>query len=261
MKNIYLNTGTINEVFNGLETSFNGVLNSNNNEFNLALDTDLIKGNIDGVTFINGITSIQVNLKFADDVTLSMESLSASSIVFAYCTEGTFKHSFGISGHQSTLKKHFSTVVTSSRSINTIVHFKKNTTVQFSIIKVETAGLALTINDSLISNLKKTFLDKHPNYTYQGIQNLRIAEKFHQFNAITEQGMLGHIMKKDIIQSILTLEIDDNTDNIIKMSRAIKCSALHQINELKKISGSIKHYTFDAMFSKAINSKNRIFIK
>ncbi|TDE28782.1 hypothetical protein E0I61_10330 [Flavobacterium ranwuense] len=261
MKNIYLNAGTINEVFNDLETSFDGVLNSNNNEFNLALDTDLIKGNIDGVTFINGITSIQVNMTFCDNVTLSMESLSASSIVFAYCTKGTFKHSFGISGHQSTLKKHLSTVVTSSRSINTIVHFKKNTPVQFSIIKVETAGLAHTINDSLISNLKKTFLDKQPNYMYQGIQNLRIAEKFHQFNAITEQGMLGHIMKKDIIQSILTLEIDDNTDNIIKMSRAIKCSALHQINELKKISGSIKQYTFDAMFSKVINSKNRIFIK
>ncbi len=47
MKNIYLNTGTINDVFNELETSFKGVLNSNNNEFKLALDSDLIKGNID----------------------------------------------------------------------------------------------------------------------------------------------------------------------------------------------------------------------
>lgn len=261
MKNIYLNAGTINEVFTDLETSFDGVLNSNNNEFKLALDTDLIKGNIDAVTFVNGITAIQVNMTFSDDVTLSMESLSASSIVFAYCTEGYFKHSFGMSGHQSTLRKHLSTVVTSSRSINTIVHFKKNTAVQFSIIKVETDGLSYTVNDSLISNLKKTFLNKQPNYIYQGIQNLRIAEKFHQFNAVTEQGMLGHIMKKDIIQSIVAMEIDDNTDNIIRMSRAIKRSTLHQINELKKISGFIKQYTFDAMYSKVINSKNRIFIK
>ena len=261
MKNIYLNTGTINEVFSDLKTSFGGVLNSNNNEFKLALDTDLIKGNIDAVTFINGITSIQVNMTFSDDVTLSMESLSASSIVFAYCTEGTFKHSFGISGHQSTLRKHLSNVVTSSRSINTILHFKKDTSVQFSIIKVETAALTNTINDSLISNVKKTFLDKRPNYTYQGIQNLRVAEKFRQLNAITEQGMVGHIMKKDIIQSIVTIETDDNTDNIIRMSRAIKRSTLNQINELKNISGLIKQYTFDALYSKVINSKNRIFIK
>ena len=261
MKNIYLNAGTINEVFIDLETSFDGVLNSTNNEFKLAMDTDLIKGNIDAVTFINGITFIQVNMTFADDVTLSMESLSASSIIFVYCTEGTFKHSFGISGHQSTLRKHLSTVITIRRSINTILHFKKNTAIQFSIIKVETAGLSHGINDSLITNLKKTFINKQPNYTYQGIQNLRIAEKFQQFKAVTEQGMVGHIKKKDIVQSIIAIEIDDNTDNLIRMSRAIKRSTLHQINELKKISVFIKQYIFDAMYSKLINSKNRIFIK
>lgn len=261
MKNMYLNTGTINEVFSGLETSFNGVLNSSDNEFKLALDTDLIKGNIDAVTFINGITSIQVNLMFSDDVTLSMESLSASSILFAYCTEGFFKHSFGISGHQSTLRKHLSAAVTSRRSINTILHFKKDTAVQFSIIKVETANVSNTINDPLISNLKKTFLDKQPNYSYQGIQNMRIAEKLQHLNAVSEHGMVGHIMKKEIIQSIIAMEVDDNTDTIIRMSRAIKRSTLHKINELKKISGLIKQYTFDAVYSKVINSKNRIFIK
>ncbi|TDD77416.1 hypothetical protein [Flavobacterium caseinilyticum] len=261
MKNMYLNTGTINEVFSGLETSFNGVLNSSDNEFKLALNTDLIKANIEAVTFINGITSIQVNLMFSDDVTLSMESLSATSIVFAYCTEGSFKHSFGISGHQSTLRKHLSTVVTSKRSINTILHFKKDTAVQFSIIKVETANLSNTINDPLISNLKKTFLDKQPNYSYQGIQNMRIAEKLQQLIAVSEHGMVGHIMKKEIIQSIIAMEVDDNTDTIIRMSRAIKRSTLHKINELKKISGLIKQYTFDAVYSKVINSKNRIFIK
>lgn len=261
MKNIYLNAGTINEVFYDLETSFDGVLNSNNNEFKLALDTDLIKGNIDAVTFINGFTSIQVNMTFADDVTLSVESLSTSSIVFAYCTEGTFKHSFGISGHQSTLRKHLSTVVTSRRSINTILHFKKDTAVQFSIIKVENTGLAQTNNDSLISNLKKTFLDKQQIYSYQGIQNLRIAKKFQQLNAVTEQGMVGYIMKKDIVQSILAMEIDNNTDTIIRMSHVIKRSTLHQINELKKISNFIKQHTFYAMYSKVISSKNRIFIK
>ena len=76
MKNIYLTSGTINEVFNELETSYKGVLNSTDNEFKLALDTDFIKGNIDGVTFINGITSIQVSLTFFEDTLLSIEPVS-----------------------------------------------------------------------------------------------------------------------------------------------------------------------------------------
>ncbi|MFV8375760.1 hypothetical protein [Flavobacterium sp. LB1P62] len=261
MKNIYLNTGTINEVFNELKTSFNGVLNSNNNEFNLTLNSDLIKGNINAIPFINGITAIQVNITFSDDITLSMESFSKSSILFAYCNEGSLKHSFGISGYKSTLRKHFSGVVTSTRSVNTILHFKKNIPVAFSLIKVETEDSVNTINDFIISKLKHTFLNKQPNFSYQGIQNLKIVEKFIQFNTITEQGMIGHIIKKEIIQSIVTMEIDDNTDNLIKMSRAIRRLALNQINELKKIPHFIRHYAVEAIYSKIATSKNRIIIK
>jgi hypothetical protein len=261
MKNIYLNTGTINDVFNELETSYKGVLNSNNNEFNLTLDSDLIKGTINGLTFINGITSIQVKIVFSDDTMLSIEPLSTSSILFAYCSEGSIKHSFGVSKHYSTLRKHHSAVVTSSRSINTLLYFKKNLPIKFSLIKVETEDLAHTISDSIISKLKKTFFNKQPNYSYQGIQNLKITEKLKQFNAITQQGMMGHTMKKEIIQSILTMEIDDNTDNLIKISRAIKRSTLNQISELKKIPGFIKHYAVDAIYSKVLTSKNRIIIK
>ncbi|MFE3866601.1 hypothetical protein ACFX5E_00770 [Flavobacterium sp. LS2P90] len=260
MKNIYLNTGTINEVFNELETSFKGILNSNNNEFKLALDSNLIKGNIDAVTFINGITSIQASITFSDDTLLSIEPLSKSSVLFAYCTEGSIKHSFGISGHKSILRKHHSAAVTSTRSINTILHFKKNIPVTLSLIKVETEEAAHA-NSSLISQLKKTFLHRAPNYSYQGLQNLKIAEKFEQLNAVTAHGMIGHTIKKEILQSILALEIEDNTDNLIKMSRAIKRSTLNQINELKKIPYFIKNYAVETLYSKVINSKNRIIFK
>ena len=261
MKNIYLNTGTLKEVFNGLETSFDGVLNSNNNEFKLALDTDFIKGNIDAVTFINGITSFQVNMTFLDDIALSIESPSKSSILFAYCTEGYFKHSVGISGPQSTLRKHYSAIVTSTASVNTILHFKKNSAIQFSLIQVETADSAHSINDPLISHLKKTFLNNQSNFNYQGIQNLKIAKKFSQMNSITEKGMSGLMQKKDIIQAILNMEIDDHTDTLIKISRTIKRSALNHINELKSKYSVIKNYAADSIYNKVITSKNRIFIK
>jgi hypothetical protein len=260
MKNIYLTTGTINEVFNELETSFDGVLNSDNNEFKLALDSQLIKGTIDAVSFINGITSIQVNLTFSDDITLSVEPFSKSSVLFAYCTEGQITHSSGISGNKSTLRKHHSRVETSSRSINTVLHFKKNMPLKLSLIKVETKEEAHT-NSSLISQLKKTFLNKEPNYSYQGLQNLKIAEKFNQLNSITEQGMIGHILKKDIIQSILEIEIDDNTDNLVKVTRAIKRSTLNQINELKKIPYLVKNYAVEAINNKVSIAKNRLIIK
>lgn len=260
MKNLYLTTGTINEVFNELSSSYNGVLDSRNNEFKLALNSESVRGKIDGVTFINGITSFNINIEFSNDTTISIEPFSKSSILFAYCKEGTVKHSYGISGHATTLRKHYSQVLTSSRSINTILHFKKDTPVQFSLIKVETKETAYS-NSSLISQLRKTFLNKKQDYSYQGLQNLDIAAKLSQMEAITEHGMKGHMVKKELLESILEQEIEDNTDNLVKLSRVIKRTTINQINELKKLPTFIKNYAVETLYNKVINSKNGVAIK
>lgn len=261
MKNIYLNAGTISDVFNGLENSFSAILNSNYNEFKLNLNTNLTKGQIQGITFINGITAVQVEMTFFDDVMLSMESLGTSSIVFAYCNGDRFKHSFGSTGQKISIRKHHSAVINSNRSINTVLHFYKNTTVQFSLIKVETGNIEKAVNDSLLLNLKKTFLNKQPNNCYEGLQNIKIAEKLKHFKTITEPGMVGHILKKDCIQSILEMEINDNTAALQKLSVSINRSAVKQINELKKMYNFIKPYTIGSVYQKVMHSKNKILIK
>ena len=261
MKNIYLNAETISDVFNGRENSFSAILNSTDNDFKLNLNTNLTKGQIQGSTFINGITAVQVEMTFFDDVMLSMESLGTSSIVFAYCDGDHFKHSFGSSGQHISIRKHHSAVINSNRSINTVLHFHKNTTVQFSLIKVEIGNVGKTVNDSLLYNLKKTFLNKQTNYCYNGLQNIKIAEKLRFLKTITAPGMVGHILKKDCIQSILEIEINDNTAALQKLSISINRSALNQINEIKKIYNFIKPYAIGSVYHKLMPSKNKIFIK
>ena len=80
--------------------SFKEILNSNNNEFKLALDSNFFEGNIDGVPFINCINSIQVSITFSDNTLLSIELLSKSSTLFAYCTEESIEHRFSVSGQK-----------------------------------------------------------------------------------------------------------------------------------------------------------------
>lgn len=261
MKNIYLNAGTISDVFKGLENSFSAILNSTDNDFKLNLNTDLIKGQIQGITFINGIIAVQVELTFFDDVMLSMESLGTSSIVFAYCDGDHFKHSFGSTGQKISIRKHHSAVINSNRSINTVLNFHKNSTVQFSLIKVETESMGKAVNDSLLYSLKKTFLNKQTNYCYEGLQNIKIAEKLKLFKTIKASGMVGHILKKDCIQSILEMEINDNTAALQKLSIGINRSALKQINEIKKMYNIIKPYTIGSVYQKVIHSTNKILIK
>ena len=261
MKNIYLSAGSISEVFKGLENSFEGALNSDDNTFKLSLNTSLTKGKIEGFTFINGITTIHIEMTFFDDVTLSMESAGTSSIVFAYCNGEGFQHSFGSTGHKIGVKKGHSVVLTNNRSINTVLQFHKNTTIQFSLIKVETEGMAQTNGNPILYNLKNTFLNKQSKDCYQGIQNSSITEKLQQLQLISENGMIGHILQKECINAILQIEIDDNTDSIHKLSRAIKVATLNQVNEIKKMYVFIKHYTLGATYQRIMQSKNKIFMR
>lgn len=261
MKNIYLNSGSINDVFNDIKSSFEGVLKVSNNEFNLALDCNFFKGNIDLLTFNLAITSIQVKMSFLDDVTVSLESFNNSSIVFAYCNDGNFRHSFGISGEQTNLRNQQSVIITSTKSVNTILHFKKNSIVQFTIIKAETSALKQSADDSLLSNLKNTFLNKQANYIYPDRQCIKVEEMINQLKNKTNKGIPSYTLKKEIIESLLLLEIDKNTSPVLKMTQAITGSILKQMKHTKKIQRILNQYTLNLQYIKVFNSKNNIFIK
>jgi hypothetical protein len=50
-----------------------------------------------------------------------------------------------------------------------------------------------------------------------GYKTLKL-QKIKIFKTITAPGMVGHILKKDCIQSILEMEINDNTAALQKLS-------------------------------------------
>jgi hypothetical protein len=261
MKNIYLNSGLINDIFNETKSSIKDVLNVSNNEFNLVLDSKFFKGNVDLVNYGPNITSIQVTMSFLDNTTISLESFTNSSIVFAYCNEGNFKHSFGISGEQLTLREHHSAIITTTKSVNTILHFKKNSKVQFTIIKTETVALNQSADDSLLLNLKKTFLDTQTNYFYHGIQSLKMEQMISQLINITGKEQADHDIKKEIIASLLLIEIDKNISPVLKITQAIKDSISNQMKQPRKIYRSINQYALNLQYVKIFTSKNNIFIK
>ncbi|MEA9415453.1 AraC family transcriptional regulator [Flavobacterium sp. PL02] len=255
MKNIYLKAGKAQDVFNELKESLKGTLTLNNEEYNLALESDFVKGNIEGITFQEGMAYMQFDLVFSDDVMLSMESFKTSPILFAYCSEGALKHSFGENGDKKSLKKYNSGVLKSSSSINSILYFEKNIPIKFSIIGVGISVSTNGHNDDLINKLKNTFLNKKENYLDIRFQNFKIAEKIEEFNAITQTGIVRSLLKKGILQIILAMEIEQHTDNFTKISQAITCLTLKQIDEIKRISNFIINFPAEEFTIKFLTQK------
>jgi AraC-like DNA-binding protein len=255
MKSIYLKAGKAQDVFNELKKNLRGILTSNNEEYNLALESDFAKGNIEGMIFQEGMTYMQFEIVFSDDVMLSIELFKTSPIFFAYCSEGSLKHSFGVNGDKNCLKKYNSGVLKSTSSINSILYFEKNIPIKFSIIGIGSSAISNVQNDNMIQKLKNTFLKRKDDYVDIRFRNFKIYEKIEEFNAITQTGIVRNLLKKGILQIILAMEIEQHTDNFVRISEAITCLTLRQIEEIKRISNFIMNFPAEQFTIKFLTQK------
>ena len=256
MKSLYLNAGKTQDFFNELKDSLSGELVSDNGEHNLILDTDFVKGNIEGISFPEGMTYLQFNLIFTDDVILSMEPLNNSPIFFAYCSEGALKHSKGLQGEKRSLKKYHTGILKSATQINNILYFEKNIPLKFSIIGIGTNKTSEDSNDILVGKLKKTFFNKKDDLMHVRSQNFKITEKLEEFNSITQKGIVRNLLKKGILKIILAMEIEQHSDSFVKMFEAITCLTLKQIDEIKRVSNFIMNFPAEGFTIKFLTQRS-----
>ncbi|MDR6843673.1 hypothetical protein [Flavobacterium granuli] len=243
MKSIYLTAGQTSDVFNELKDILNGTLTFENNEYTLTLDSNFVKGKIQGTVFDEGMIYMQFDIVFFNDVILSMESLQTSPLFFTYCSEGFFKHSFGLQGDKKKLEKNNSGVLKSTAKVNSILYFERNVSTQFSVIGIGTNKISKDINHMLIKRLRNTFFNNNSDYLQVRTQNQKISLKINELNTIPQEVLFRNLSKKRILETILEMEIKQNTDSFSEISYAIHSSAVRQIDEIKRISNLTINYS------------------
>lgn len=95
MTTITLTSTAIKSIFEELHQSMNGALSVKVKEHILDIDNEFGRGKIRGVTFKSGISLLEFDVKFVQDLTLRVGSSERPPICFAYCLRGKVTHSFG----------------------------------------------------------------------------------------------------------------------------------------------------------------------
>jgi hypothetical protein len=256
MKNIYLKAGKTEDVFNDLKDNFKGTLVFNNDEFNLVLSSALARGTIKGITFPEGMTYMQFDLVFHDDVRLSMESLKTSPIFFAYCSQGRMQHSFGEQGGRKIIKKKHSGILKSTSRVNSILHFEKHVPIKFYVIEIGTDTASVNeYNSELIKKLKNTFFHIKEDYLNISHQNSEIAQKIEELNTITHKGIVRNLLINRILENILELEIEQHTDGFSAIAETVSSFTLKQINEIKTMSNFVMNLSLELFTTDFITQK------
>lgn len=236
MKKLYLNTGKFDTIFNDLKDSFGGELTTENNEYNLTIQSKWAKGSISGIRFEKEMSYMHFDLMFHKDVTLSMESFQTSPVFFVYCTEGDVTHSFGATGVRKRMKSQQSGILANTSSINSVLYFEGFKRTQFTVIGMPTNVSDNVVNAQFVAQLKNKFVNESGNYIFVGPQNSKIVNKLQELKAISQKGTVKDLLQRSILNSVLEMEIAQHSNSFGMMINPILDLANRQLDEIKKLS-------------------------
>ncbi|KVV14645.1 AraC family transcriptional regulator [Flavobacterium sp. TAB 87] len=260
MKNINLKTAKMEALFNGLQTSFGGVLSSDEKEYSLDLSSPLCEGKIEGMTYEEGISYVQFDIRFNEAISFHINSSKTSPIIFTYCSEGALNHRFDKQEQINTVSKYETAILTTNNVEENELYFAKDKKTKVLLILVDTKDEKAVSTNALHQILTQTFaepLSDNGNFIHLGAPNFRIAEKIEQLNAVKQTGLVRNLLKEGIFKIILALEIEQHSQlgnkNIFSEST---CLSLRDIDAIKELSQLIKQQPDESFSIKFLCQKS-----
>ncbi|XCF04962.1 AraC family transcriptional regulator [Tamlana crocina] len=251
MKTIYLNADTIEKTFEQLKTNIGGAILKESNEYTLEIRNKFGQGTIQGVVLSGGISYIEFDLKFYDDIAISINTPRKNPIYFAYCYQGSLTHSFGIDGKKTELQSFQTGIISSKPKEENVLYFKKNERLNITLITVQTSRSSKKpISNDLKTKLYNTFIkdERLENFVYVGSQNLKIAEKIQQIHAIRQKGLVRTLLIQGLVNVILALEIQQHADDEKNRNRHLGILTTSEMKIIKQVSEYIEE-NFDRPLS------------
>ncbi|MNX27500.1 Regulatory protein SoxS [compost metagenome] len=261
MKTVTINTEKINAIFEQLHSNFGGKVTSDLDEFTLEINNSTASGSIIGASFNDNISYVQFDMNFTVDVRIDITNVESAPIYFAYCSQGSLSHSFGILGEERTFKTFQTAIAISKVNQDNVLFFEKDKNTKFTLIIVGTQAAdnqLYALDNSLSDKVKETFFEnsKDEDFFYLGSYNLQIAEKIEQLNAVSQTGIVRKLLKEGILRIILAMEIQQHTDDLNAFSKDANCLTLREMEQIKELSEFIKNSPEEPFTIKSLSKKS-----
>lgn len=260
MKTVTINTEKINAIFEQLHSSFGGKVASDLDEFTLEVNNSTARGSIVGASFNDNISYVQFDMNFSVDVRIDISNVKSSPIYFAYCSQGSLSHSFGVLGEERKFKTFQTAITTSKANQDNVLFFEKEKPTKFTLIIVGTqkADQISTLDNSLSDQVKEAFSENNneEDFFYLSSYNLQIAEKIEQLNAVSQTGIVRKLLKEGILRIILAMEIQQHKDDLNAFSKDANCLTLREMEQIKELSEFIKNAPEEPFTIKSLSKKS-----
>lgn len=227
-------------------------------EYTLTVNTAVAFGSIRFITFDWGVSLLEYDITFHDDITLVMDASEYNPIHFTYCLEGECQHRFGNQSESDikTLEQFQSVIITSRDGGHNYGYFPKDKKLAINVIQITRKQfLKKRLNnvDELNRKLYEVFLDKdHESaFAYYGTYNLKLADKISALRKVKTKGMIRIMQIEGLVYEVLSAHIlQHDKDFKNKMpSTSLLRSELKIVRKLAKtiVKDPSKEYSLDML--------------
>lgn len=183
-------------------------------QYTLTVSNDRAEGSIRFTSFDWGVSLLEYNITFFDEVTMIMDASEYNPINFYYCLEGYCGHKFGYqSMNELKILEQFQSVIITSRDGGfNHGYFPKDVKLSISVIQVERKPFLrkrLNQGENLNKELYHVFLDTDHEkvFTYFGSYNLKMADKMSALKKVKAKGMIRIMQIEGLVYQILSMHM------------------------------------------------------
>lgn len=212
-------------------------------QYVLNVSNEKAEGSIRFITFDWGVSLLELDITFAEEVIIEVDTSNFNPISFYYCLEGYCGHKFGYQpDDEIKIMEQFQSVILTNRDGGiTDRYFPKDIKISQTVIQVRRKPFLrkrLNQGEELNQQLYKVFLDTDYEkvFAYYGSYNLKMAEVVTKMRAIKAKGMIRIMMIEGYVYQILSMHMIQHNKEML--NKRPQTSLLKR--ELKTIRNYVK---------------------
>ncbi len=247
--------GTVKQI----QEAIGGEITQRWGEYTLKINNANATGTIRFISFEWGVSLLDYDIIFHENVELIMDASQFNPIHFTYCLEGNCDHRFGYQeeSERKTLEQFQSVIITSKQGGYNHGYFPKNKKLAINVIQItrkKFLNKRLNGVDSLNKRLYELFVDTDHDdtFSYYGSYNLKLANKIAALRKIkNKNGMIRIMQIEGLVYETLAMHIAQHEKDS-KGDLAPTSLLRSELKTIKSLAGKIaknvsQEYTLDKL--------------
>lgn len=237
MITIFVKSVGIKQIIDEINKGLKGTIKNEFGEQTLHFDNKIGKGSIRIIGFDWGISLLDYNVLFYEDVKMVFEISGNSPIEFLFISEGNLKYS--PNGKFVDLERFQNVILSNKTNAENSFLFPANELIKVNFIQIIKQEYRKKTNNninSLQDSILSIFRMDNPDVAFQhlGNYNIRIADYIKDLNACSETGMIKSLTIEGQLNLILAMQLLEhrNYENRTVLPDSLSKSDLKQIHKL-----------------------------